>query len=143
MRQEAASPPMLDKALEAIVPALPQNKRSWRGMEGKESWVVLLHGRETGRLEAFGQGESILKEPKYLEALEDRLHFYVEECDYLQGFQVLCDLHDGFSGVGAKAAELLQDEYSGRGIITWGLLPGPYRLGVSSTWGKVRVRREK
>lgn len=47
----------------------------------------------------------------------------------LQGFQVLCDLHDGFSGVGAKAAELLQDEYSGRGIITWGLLPGPYRLG--------------
>ncbi|XP_008048517.1 protein misato homolog 1, partial [Carlito syrichta] len=45
------------------------------------------------------------------------------------GFQILCDLHDGFSGVGAKAAELLQDEYSGRGIITWGLLPGPYSLG--------------
>ncbi|OWK04749.1 MSTO1 [Cervus elaphus hippelaphus] len=45
------------------------------------------------------------------------------------GFQILCDLHDGFSGLGAKAAELLQDEYSGRGIITWGLLPGPYRLG--------------
>lgn len=48
----------------------------------------------------------------------------------LQGFQILCDLHDGFSGLGAKAAELLlQDEYSGAGIITWGLLPGPYRLG--------------
>ncbi|KAG5215388.1 hypothetical protein R6Z07F_000973 [Ovis aries] len=87
------------------------------------------HDGEAGRLEAFGQGESILKEPKYLEELEDRLHFYVEECDYLQGFQILCDLHDGFSGLGAKAAELLQDEYSGRGIITWGLLPGPYRLG--------------
>ncbi|XP_026950991.1 protein misato homolog 1 isoform X1 [Sagmatias obliquidens] len=87
------------------------------------------HDGEAGRLEAFGQGESILKEPKYLEELEDRLHFYVEECDYLQGFQILCDLHNGFSGVGAKAAELLQDEYSGRGIITWGLLPGPYCLG--------------
>ncbi|XP_066894055.1 protein misato homolog 1 isoform X4 [Kogia breviceps] len=86
------------------------------------------HDGEAGRLEAFGQGESILKEPKYLEELEDRLHFYVEECDYLQGFQILCDLHNGFSGVGAKAAELLQDEYSGRGIITWGLLPGPYHL---------------
>ncbi|XP_023617396.1 protein misato homolog 1 isoform X3 [Myotis lucifugus] len=84
---------------------------------------------EAGRLEAFGQGESVLKEPRYLEELEDRLHFYVEECDYLQGFQILCDLHDGFSGVGAKAAELLHDEYSGRGIITWGLLPGPYALG--------------
>ncbi|XP_036200876.1 protein misato homolog 1 isoform X1 [Myotis myotis] len=87
------------------------------------------HDGEAGRLEAFGQGESVLKEPRYLEELEDRLHFYVEECDYLQGFQVLCDLHDGFSGVGAKAAELLHDEYSGRGIITWGLLPGPYALG--------------
>ncbi|XP_042537457.1 protein misato homolog 1 [Dipodomys spectabilis] len=86
------------------------------------------HDGEAGRLEAFGQGESILKEPRYLEELEDRLHFYVEECDYLQGFQILCDLHDGFSGVGAKTAELLRDEYSGRGIITWGLLPGPYNL---------------
>ncbi|XP_027776832.1 protein misato homolog 1 isoform X4 [Marmota flaviventris] len=87
------------------------------------------HDGETGRLEAFGQGESVLKEPRYLEELEDRLHFYVEECDYLQGFQILCDLHDGFSGVGAKAAELLQDEYSGRGIITWGLIPGSCSLG--------------
>ncbi|XP_031514587.1 protein misato homolog 1 isoform X3 [Papio anubis] len=87
------------------------------------------HDGEAGRLEAFGQGESVLKEPKYQEELEDRLHFYVEECDYLQGFQILCDLHDGFSGVGAKAAELLQDEYSGRGIMTWGLLPGPYHRG--------------
>ncbi|XP_051013451.1 protein misato homolog 1 [Acomys russatus] len=87
------------------------------------------HDGETGRLEAFGQGESVLKEPRYLEELEDRLHFYVEECDYLQGFQILCDLHDGFSGVGAKTAELLQDEYSGRGVVTWGLLPGPYSLG--------------
>ncbi|XP_045231198.2 protein misato homolog 1 isoform X1 [Macaca fascicularis] len=87
------------------------------------------HDGEAGRLEAFGQGESVLKEPKYQEELEDRLHFYVEECDYLQGFQILCDLHDGFSGVGAKAAELLQDEYSGQGIITWGLLPGPYHRG--------------
>lgn len=57
----------------------------------------------------------------------------------LQGFQILCDLHDGFSGVGAKTAELLQDEYSGRGVLTWGLLPGPYNLGVSereSWWEK-------
>lgn len=42
------------------------------------------HDGEASRLEAFGQGESILKEPRYQEELEDRLHFYVEECDYLQ-----------------------------------------------------------
>lgn len=48
------------------------------------SLIVVVFGSETGRLEAFGQGESVLKEPRYLEELEDRLHFYVEECDYLQ-----------------------------------------------------------
>nr|XP_033778933.1 protein misato homolog 1-like [Geotrypetes seraphini] len=81
------------------------------------------HEGESDRLDAFGQGERLLSEPAYLQDLEDRLHFYVEECDYFQGFQVLCDLHDGFSGVGAKVTELLCDEYSGRGILTWGTVP--------------------
>ncbi|XP_042641205.1 protein misato homolog 1 isoform X2 [Tyto alba] len=82
-----------------------------------------MHDGECGCLEAFGQGESLLQDPGCIEELEDRLHFYVEECDYLQGFQVLCDLHNGFSGVGAKVTELLYDEYSGKGILTWGLTP--------------------
>ncbi|NXW85829.1 MSTO1 protein, partial [Alopecoenas beccarii] len=82
-----------------------------------------MHDGECGVLEAFGQGERLLQDPSCLEELEDRLHFYVEECDYLQGFQVLCDLHDGFSGVGAKVTELLYDEYSSKGILSWGLTP--------------------
>ncbi|XP_051497219.1 protein misato homolog 1 isoform X2 [Apus apus] len=87
--------------------------------------------RDCGCLEAFGQGESLLQDPGCLEELEDRLHFYVEECDYLQGFQVLCDLHNGFSGVGAKVTELLCDEYSGKGILTWGLTPVTSNVGDS------------
>ncbi|XP_077697596.1 protein misato homolog 1 isoform X3 [Eretmochelys imbricata] len=86
---------------------------------------------ESSQLEAFGQGESLLHNSTYLEELEDRLHFYVEECDYLQGFQILCDLNNGFSGVGAKVTELLHDEYSGRGILTWGLTPVIHNVGVS------------
>lgn len=39
--------------------------------------------RESQRLEAFGQGEALLQGP-VLEELEDKLHFFVEECDYLQ-----------------------------------------------------------
>ncbi|XP_041253141.1 protein misato homolog 1 isoform X2 [Onychostruthus taczanowskii] len=82
-----------------------------------------LHDGDCGCLEAFGQGESLLQDPACVEELEDRLHFFVEECDYLQGFQVLCDIHNGFSGVGAKVTELLHDEYSRKGILTWGLTP--------------------
>ncbi|NXU53315.1 MSTO1 protein, partial [Turnix velox] len=82
-----------------------------------------LHDGDCNCLEAFGQGESLLQDPHCLEELDDRLHFFVEECDYLQGFQVLCDLHNGFSGVGSKVTELLCDEYSGKGILSWGLMP--------------------
>uniref|UniRef100_A0A3Q2SZB4 Protein misato homolog 1 n=1 Tax=Fundulus heteroclitus TaxID=8078 RepID=A0A3Q2SZB4_FUNHE len=80
------------------------------------------HDSEAHRLEAFGQGESLLQ-GALLEELEDKLHFFVEECDYLQGFQVLCDLADGFSGLGSKVTELLQDSYGGRGVLTWGVSP--------------------
>ncbi|XP_052561494.1 protein misato homolog 1 isoform X1 [Tympanuchus pallidicinctus] len=87
------------------------------------------HDGDSGRLEAFGQGEKLLQDVGCVEELEDRLHFFVEECDYLQGFQVLCDLHDGFSGVGAKVTELLHDEYSRKGILTWGLTPVTHNVG--------------
>ncbi|KPP75506.1 protein misato1-like [Scleropages formosus] len=80
------------------------------------------HDGESQRLEAFGQGETLLQ-GSVLEELEDRLHFFVEECDYLQGFQVLCDLADGFSGLGSKVTEMLRDSYGGRGILTWGMAP--------------------
>ncbi|MCJ8750383.1 hypothetical protein PDJAM_G00263810, partial [Pangasius djambal] len=80
------------------------------------------HDGEAARLEAFGQGEALLQ-GSVLEELEDNLHFFIEECDYLQGFQVLCDMADGFSGLGSKVTELLQDSYGGRGILTWGVAP--------------------
>lgn len=62
---------------------------SLRGRGGEEtgsskSGFVFPRGSEACRLEAFGQGERVLQEPRYLEELEDRLHFFVEECDYLQ-----------------------------------------------------------
>ncbi|KAG7218899.1 hypothetical protein INR49_019448 [Caranx melampygus] len=52
-------------------------------------------------------GESLLQ-GSVLEELEDKLHFFVEECDYLQGFQVLCDMADGFAGLGSKVTEMLR-----------------------------------
>ncbi|XP_063032396.1 protein misato homolog 1 [Melospiza melodia melodia] len=106
------------------------NTRLWSdylsvNLHPKSLYVIrqYLHDGDCGCLEGFGQGESLLQDPACVEELEDRLHFFVEECDYLQGFQVLCDLHNGFSGVGARVTELLRDEYARKGILTWGLTP--------------------
>ncbi|XP_042202100.1 protein misato homolog 1 [Callorhinchus milii] len=81
------------------------------------------HEGDSDRFEAFGQGEKLFQDPAFLDDFEDRLHFYVEECDYLQGFHLLCDLQDGFSGAASKLLELLKDEYGGRGIFTSGVAP--------------------
>ncbi|XP_043936097.1 protein misato homolog 1 [Protopterus annectens] len=81
------------------------------------------HDEQSSQFAAFGQGEGLFNCPRFQDDLEDRLHFFVEECDYLQGFQVLCDLHNGFSGLSAKTVELLQDEYHGKGILTCGVTP--------------------
>uniref|UniRef100_A0A8C7H9V0 Protein misato homolog 1 n=1 Tax=Oncorhynchus kisutch TaxID=8019 RepID=A0A8C7H9V0_ONCKI len=85
-----------------------------------ESNVRYNHDGEAHNLEVFGQGEALLQ-GSVLEDLEDRLHFFIE--GYLQGFQVLCDLADGFSGLGSKVTEMLQDSYGGRGILSWELAP--------------------
>ncbi|XP_078064108.1 protein misato homolog 1 [Mustelus asterias] len=84
------------------------------------------HSSASDRFEAFGFGEKLMCDPSFLDDFEDRLHFYIEECDYLQGFHVLCDLQDGFAGLSAKVVELLNDEYGGRGIFTCGFTPTSY-----------------
>ncbi|XP_069796670.1 protein misato homolog 1 [Narcine bancroftii] len=106
------------------------------------------HASTSNRFEAFGFGEKLFQDPVFLDDFEDRLHFYTEECDYLQGFHVLCDLQDGFSGLSAKVVEMLQDEYRGKGIFTCALAPTSfsdtspvaniYRL-LNSTMGIVHL----
>ncbi|XP_060771474.1 protein misato homolog 1 [Neoarius graeffei] len=125
-------------AVETVNSSLERMQRSYRLEDSVRVWSDFLrlhlhprtisiinqynHDGEAARLEAFGQGEALLQ-GSVLEDLEDKLHFFIEECDYLQGFQVLCDMADGFSGLGSKVTELLQDSYSGRGILTWGMAP--------------------
>ena len=110
-------------------------------MDGLES-PPLLHACEFNAVASPGQSGAgnnwakghYTEGAELVDAVLDVVRKEAESCDCLQGFQLLCDLHDGFSGVGAKTAELLQDEYAGRGVLTWGLLPGPYSLGVSGSW---------
>ncbi|KAG7324689.1 hypothetical protein KOW79_012705 [Hemibagrus wyckioides] len=132
------SSPGMTVAMETVNSRLEQMQRPYRLENSVKVWSDFLrlhlhprtisiinqfnHDGEAARLEAFGQGEALLQ-GSVLEELEDKLHFFIEECDYLQGFQVVCDMADGFSGLGSKVTELLQDSYSGRGILTWGMAP--------------------
>lgn len=71
---------LLDLLLRSSLRLHVNIKRSRR----RAYYPPLLFGRDSGRLEAFGQGEKLLQDASCMEELEDRLHFYAEECDYLQ-----------------------------------------------------------
>eukprot|EP00249_Psilotum_nudum_P011144 c22988_g1_i2 orf=453-1829(+) len=59
----------------------------------------------------FGSGRGLLLEPIQEEETQERLRFFTEECDHLQGLQVLVDDSTGFAGIGADFLESLADEY--------------------------------
>lgn len=46
------------------------------------------------------------------------MHFFVEECDRLQGFHLLSDWTNGFGGLAGCIAQDLRDEYGSKGILT-------------------------
>ncbi|CAN4108870.1 unnamed protein product [Withania somnifera] len=45
------------------------------------------------------------------EEIDDRLRFFIEECDHIQGIQCILDDSGGFSGVSAMFLESVADEY--------------------------------
>ena len=50
--------------------------------------IESLHKDGRGGFDNFGSGEALFRSPKFCDDFEDRLHFFAEECDRLQGFQV-------------------------------------------------------
>ena len=46
------------------------------------------HGEGSNPFDVFGYGQHLAKEEHFFDEFENNLHFFVEECDSLQGFQV-------------------------------------------------------
>ena len=59
----------------------------------------------------------LLTPPQFQRALEDQLHFFVEECDHLQGFHLLTDWDNGFGAVASMVAQEIADEYPSKGLL--------------------------
>lgn len=76
----------------------------------------------------FPYGQSYWKATSnnFSENFTDKIRAYVEECDSMQGFQVLVDADNGFGGLAASCLQYLTDEY-GKCIITWPVLDSAHR----------------
>ncbi|KAI8849284.1 tubulin domain-containing protein [Chytridium lagenaria] len=69
-------------------------------------------------LSIFNQGRDIwrsnaefTKKQQREDFMEENLRFFVEEADSLQGFQIMADTSNGFSGLAAEVIDALRDEY--------------------------------
>ncbi|GFS02961.1 protein misato homolog 1-like [Elysia marginata] len=71
----------------------------------------------------FGMGQQVMKDGAIWDQVEDRVRYFTEECDHLQGFQIFLDSYNGFSGVGASMLSFLADEYSAKSRFTFAVTP--------------------
>jgi len=78
----------------------------------------------THPFDTYGLGRSIWNDSlqDFGDQVEDRIRFFAEECDRVQGFHLLADMGDAFSGLAVRVNNLLLDDYSGKSCVNFGVL---------------------
>lgn len=119
----------LNESSEAQTPS-----SSLLSLENINSWVdyllprfhprtlnVIKHHKHDGAMYPFGiftYGRNLWNTEQFSDDFSERIRAYVEECDLMQGFQIILDSVDCFAGIGTSCMQHLKDEY-GKSIISF------------------------
>lgn len=76
------------------------------------------YGSTSQPFETYTYGRTLWATEQFSDDFQNRIRNYVEECDLMQGFQVILDSTDGFAGLGTSCIQYLYDEY-GKSILTF------------------------
>lgn len=80
----------------------------------------------------YGIGRDAISEGFRGEEINERLRFFVEECDHIQGFQFVVDDSGGFSAAAADLLETIADEYGNIPVLLYSVRsPGSYTNPMS------------
>lgn len=96
------------------------------------------HNNDLQRFDMYGYGKQIMSSERERDELEDRVHYFLEECDHLQGMHLLVDTYDGFAGLGTALIQQVQDDYATKGFTVFGVSP-PSFLKDSATEQAYRI----
>ena len=109
------------------------NPKSWTDymrydLHSNSLYVVdeYIHTIKDYKFTYCGLGEELYKSSSLADELEDKLHYWVEECDNIEGFQIFCDVHDGFSGIGRSVITDIQEEYGSKSRMLYANWPTRY-----------------
>lgn len=73
--------------------------------------------------DTFQYGMELFNTFEQREIWIDKVRFFTEECDNLQGFQILADNSDAFGGIQCQCLDLLHDEYESKSSILFSVTP--------------------
>ncbi|KAJ2234698.1 mtDNA inheritance, partitioning of the mitochondrial organelle [Coemansia sp. RSA 485] len=80
----------------------------------------LEFGSSLGEMNTFIEGQRVFEgEDARYEALEGRFREFAEECDLIQGFQVLADACGGFAGYASAYLQKVREEYPKSPIVLY------------------------
>jgi len=77
------------------------------------------HMDTTHPFDIFGLGQSVWSDQHQDvgDQIDDRIRYFAEECDSLQGFHLISDSGSAFGGLAAKIHDLLCDDYSSKSVL--------------------------
>ncbi|KAG8478309.1 hypothetical protein CXB51_028035 [Gossypium anomalum] len=80
----------------------------------------------------YGIGRDVFMENLRGEEICDKLRFFVEECDHIQGFQFIVDDSGGFCPLAADFLESVSDEYTNTPVLLYAVRGPSSHMSLSS-----------
>lgn len=74
---------------------------------------------DINKFDNYGIGKDVLSGGLLLEDMNERLRFFIEECDHIQGIQFVVDDFGGFSAVAVEILEGIADEYPNTPVLLY------------------------
>ncbi|CAJ0827935.1 7112_t:CDS:10 [Entrophospora sp. SA101] len=70
---------------------------------------------------SFGKNAYLDHQKEDENSFDENFRFFAEECDLIQGFQIITNLNDGFGGFSCGFVEQLIEEYPKKSVLTFGI----------------------
>lgn len=90
----------------------------------------ITEASETQQFDCYSSGTQIWTAESFEDDFGDRVRQYIEECNNCQGFQLIFDATDGFSGLSVKCLEHLSDEYGKSSMVVPIFSPNRTKFGA-------------
>nr|CAG8449247.1 138_t:CDS:10 [Entrophospora candida] len=70
---------------------------------------------------SFGKNAYLDHQKEDENSFDENFRFFAEECDLIQGFQIITNINDGFGGFSCGFVEQLIEEYPKKSVLTFGI----------------------